>query len=278
MSMAGRTFYQICGYRAGQALAKASVRALRAFGVCRAFRMPIDALDLGFAEAAGLMRLWQRMHWSSGDGMMPPQQLLAVYQLAATWQAEGDVVELGSWVGLTTSYLATACRVRGSGRVWAVDTFQGTKEGDTSYQSVERFGGGTLGAFRNQIELAGVSELVEPLVGFTSDQSKVYPGAPIRVLLIDADHSYDGVRRDFEHWSPLVAPGGLIIFHDYEMPEVARFVDELLRARLGVVAAPGLVIPNVMAVTKSPSRILSETRAPKNSLTATSHPSEMLVP
>lgn len=34
------------------------------------------------------------------------------------------------------------------------------------------------------------------------------------LLFIDGDHTYDGVKRDFEMYSPLVAPGGLIAFHD----------------------------------------------------------------
>ena len=34
------------------------------------------------------------------------------------------------------------------------------------------------------------------------------------VLFIDGDHSYAGVKRDFEFYSNLVRPGGLICFHD----------------------------------------------------------------
>jgi cephalosporin hydroxylase len=37
---------------------------------------------------------------------------------------------------------------------------------------------------------------------------------PVDFLFIDGDHSYDGVKRDFELWSPLVRPGGIIAFHD----------------------------------------------------------------
>lgn len=37
---------------------------------------------------------------------------------------------------------------------------------------------------------------------------------PIDVLFIDGDHSYEGVKKDFELYEPLVAKGGLIIFHD----------------------------------------------------------------
>ena len=33
-------------------------------------------------------------------------------------------------------------------------------------------------------------------------------------LFIDGDHSYDGVRRDFELFSPWVEPEGVIAFHD----------------------------------------------------------------
>ena len=34
------------------------------------------------------------------------------------------------------------------------------------------------------------------------------------LLFIDGDHSYDGVRRDFEMYSPLARKGGVIAFHD----------------------------------------------------------------
>lgn len=37
---------------------------------------------------------------------------------------------------------------------------------------------------------------------------------PLDVLFIDADHTYEGVKKDFELWSPLVRNGGCIIFHD----------------------------------------------------------------
>src|SRR6202021_3047068 len=33
-------------------------------------------------------------------------------------------------------------------------------------------------------------------------------------LFIDGDHTYDGVKRDFEMYSPLVRSGGMIAFHD----------------------------------------------------------------
>jgi predicted O-methyltransferase YrrM len=38
--------------------------------------------------------------------------------------------------------------------------------------------------------------------------------APLDVLLIDGDHSYGGVSRDYALYAPLVRRGGLVILHD----------------------------------------------------------------
>jgi len=57
----------------------------------------------------------------------------------------------------------------------------------------------------------------------------------IDFLFIDGDHSYEGVKMDFEMYSPLVRKGGIIAFHDIvEFPpgtgcEVNRFWNEIKR-------------------------------------------------
>jgi len=57
-------------------------------------------------------------------------------------------------------------------------------------------------------------------------------GRAIDFLFIDGDHSRDGVWQDFNMYSPLVAPGGLIAFHDISQSPadwtkgVARFWQE----------------------------------------------------
>ena len=43
---------------------------------------------------------------------------------------------------------------------------------------------------------------------------EVLDGRGVDFLMIDGDHTYDGVRRDFELYSPLVKQNGLIAFHD----------------------------------------------------------------
>jgi cephalosporin hydroxylase len=39
-------------------------------------------------------------------------------------------------------------------------------------------------------------------------------GNPADFLFIDADHTAEGVRADFKMYSPLVRPGGMVLFHD----------------------------------------------------------------
>jgi predicted O-methyltransferase YrrM len=43
---------------------------------------------------------------------------------------------------------------------------------------------------------------------------KVLDGRKIDFLFIDGDHTYDGVRKDFENYSLLVRKGGMIALHD----------------------------------------------------------------
>jgi predicted O-methyltransferase YrrM len=58
-------------------------------------------------------------------------------------------------------------------------------------------------------------------------------GRMVDLLFIDGDHTYEGVKQDWQMYSPLVGPGGLIIFHDIvehdEIPEcqVDRLWNEL---------------------------------------------------
>ncbi len=252
MSLGG-CYYALCRTRLGHRAARISVAAARHIGWLRRFHLPYDALSLDHDAVAALMRLWPRIHWSCGDGMMPPAQMLAMYRLAVDWPLCGDIVELGSWTGLTTCYLAAACCARGSGTVHAVDTFEGTKEGGGRYASVARFDGNTLPAFQKQTQRAGVADRIETHVGYTTAVAGRYQGGPIRMLLIDADHSYKGVADDFRAWYPHIASGGVVVFHDYGMDGVARFVDGEMRADARFVPTPGVIEENIIAFTKRPN-------------------------
>lgn len=52
-------------------------------------------------------------------------------------------------------------------------------------------------------------------------------GRPIDFLFIDGDHTYAGVKNDFEQYGALVAPGGMIAFHDIRTTGREREVSAL---------------------------------------------------
>ncbi len=57
---------------------------------------------------------------------------------------------------------------------------------------------------------------------------EILGGRKLDFLFIDGDHTYEGVRRDFEMYFPLVRKGGIIAFHDIvpHPPETGAEVDK----------------------------------------------------
>lgn len=51
-------------------------------------------------------------------------------------------------------------------------------------------------------------------VGTTDDWAVKLKDIRFGVVFIDADHSYEACKTDYETWLPLVMPGGVIVFHD----------------------------------------------------------------
>lgn len=53
---------------------------------------------------------------------------------------------------------------------------------------------------------------------------EIFDSGPIDFIFIDGDHSYDGVKKDFQLYGKLVRTGGIIGFHDIlprqEFPEI----------------------------------------------------------
>jgi cephalosporin hydroxylase len=50
--------------------------------------------------------------------------------------------------------------------------------------------------------------------GTLEEVKRILNGNQLDFLFIDGDHSYEGVKKDFEMYSPLVRKGGIIAFHD----------------------------------------------------------------
>jgi predicted O-methyltransferase YrrM len=71
------------------------------------------------------------------------------------------------------------------------------------------------------VSIAGDSHSEET----AAELERLLAGEKLDALFIDGDHSYEGVRADFERYAPLVREGGIIALHD---------VNEDFRTRRGI--------------------------------------------
>ncbi len=176
------------------------------------------------------------LHWQERfrdvEGYLHDQEGHALFRLAATGPGAGAIVEIGSFLGRSTAFLAAGSRSAEREKVVAVDHFRGSPE----HQPGQAFAcetlakeGSTFPRFQANLKRLGLSEQVTPVVASSGEAASRWSG-PVRLLFIDGDHSYEESRADFERWSGFVVPGGLIAFHDVEVwPGVTRFYRELMR-------------------------------------------------
>ncbi len=112
--------------------------------------------------------------------------------------SQGDIVEIGSWKGRSTAYLAKGAQYCGKEvKIYAIDPH--TK--------------GTEQIFKDNIKKLGFDDVVIPLVMRSEEAIKQW-NRPISLLFIDGDHGYENVRKDFLLWEPYIVTGGVIVFHD----------------------------------------------------------------
>ena len=80
-----------------------------------------------------------------------------------------------------------------------------------------------------------LSRLLPPRVLMTKEKSvnaaKHFADGSLDFVYIDADHSYQAVKTDYEVWLPKIRIGGMICGHDYgingDCEGVKKFIDEL---------------------------------------------------
>lgn len=143
----------------------------------------------------------------------------------------GTIVEIGSYLGNSTIYLALA-----GGEVHAVDphTPQSIAQiprgvaadaQESKRSSSEPIDPSEL--FLRNLERFGVSERVvyhrEPSV----EAAASWSGGAVRLLYVDGMHTYEAVQQDYKAWKPFLAEEHVVLFDDYLWAEVQHAVDDL---------------------------------------------------
>ncbi|PKN09818.1 MAG: hypothetical protein CVU73_02430 [Deltaproteobacteria bacterium HGW-Deltaproteobacteria-8] len=184
------------------------------------------------------------------EGFLDPIEGYALFMLAEQGPGVGCILEIGSFAGRSTSYLAYGSKRARREKVVAVDHFLGSPEHRGGDESAFRMNGcGLYEMFRKNLRLAGVEDWVHTIKA-GSEEACVGWSHPIRLLFIDGDHSAEASRRDFELWSPWLIPEGLVAFHDIGMfPGVTSYYETLL-AQGAVLEI--LSVGTLRVVTKTP--------------------------
>jgi predicted O-methyltransferase YrrM len=160
-------------------------------------------------------------------GFMPALPGYVLYRLARDGEGSGAIVEIGSWMGRSTAWLAAGSKEAGREPVHAVDPFDGGPVLKRMRVVKER--GTTYDAFTRNLKNAGLLEHVVPVVAQSRAAAARWKNGAIRLLFIDGDHSYEGVKADVEGWLPHVPAGGYVVFDDVtpKYPGVQRLTAEV---------------------------------------------------
>jgi MMP 1-O-methyltransferase len=152
-------------------------------------------------------------------GFMPPPEGLALYRAAAAYAAAGPVLEIGTYCGKSTIYLACAARQAGQVMI-TVDHHHGSEENQPGWEYHDpslvdpRTGRlDTLPHFRATLAGLGLDDDVIAIVGRSAGVARLW-GAPLGLLFIDGGHTEAAAQADYEGWAPHVARGGALAIHD----------------------------------------------------------------
>jgi len=110
--------------------------------------------------------------------------------------------EIGVWHGVTTCRIAESLAPEGV--LYAVDSYVPGRLGLSFPFAVAR---------RNTRKWSHKIEFIRTTSELAAKQFRTTL-RNVDFLFIDGNHSYEGLRADWESWAPLIASGGLVALHD----------------------------------------------------------------
>jgi predicted O-methyltransferase YrrM len=137
---------------------------------------------------------------------------------------EGCIVEVGSYRGRSAVALG-----RGSLDGHRVPVFAIEPHAEFIGERGGVFGPPDRAAFYQAMLRTDCYKIVR-LVNLTSETVAPNWNEPVGLLFIDGDHSEEGVRRDWNCWSPRLRADATVAFDDSDWPGPANLVAELVAA------------------------------------------------
>jgi len=145
-------------------------------------------------------------------------ELRALFTLASMCPPGAVALEIGSYLGASSCYLAAGLSLVG-GRLICVDTWQNDTIPEGTRDTFAEFEANTAG--------------VRSYITTIRARSDAIPSADLperlHLVFLDGDHSYQAVHAEVERFGSRIVEGGTLVFHDAIAFEgVARVIGEAL--------------------------------------------------
>lgn len=149
---------------------------------------------------------------------MTEKERLLLFESSQGLPVGSVIVEIGSYLGSSTSFLAGGIKER-SGKVYAIDSWTNIAMSEGKRDTYAQFLQNT----------SGLRDWIISLRGSSTEIAKKFD-KKIDLLFIDADHSYDGCLADWHAYSSLLSENAVVIMHDIGWAQgVQRVVEEEIR-------------------------------------------------
>jgi predicted O-methyltransferase YrrM len=158
-------------------------------------------------------------HFNSVKGFIDHNEGICLYNYALNSSKKGPILEIGSYCGKSTIYIATAAK-KYSGCVYSVDHHTGSEENQVGweYHDIELFDEetGRINSFPEFMRNLRKANLLDTVVPIVSDSLLVsrYWKIPLSMVFIDGGHTMEAALNDFNNWKDKIIKGGILAIHD----------------------------------------------------------------
>ena len=157
--------------------------------------------------------------------------LIPFYEHMVKTSQSGDIfVEVGAWRGRSTAFMGV--EIKNSNKCiffYTIDTWKGSEEHYEDYYD-DITTEGLYNEFLKNIE--PVKDLVAPIRMSSIEAAALFEDNSLDLVVLDGDHSYEGLSADIRAWWPKVKLGGILAGDDYNeeyWPSVCSAIFDVLK-------------------------------------------------
>ena len=158
-------------------------------------------------------------HLNSVKGFLDHDEGICLYNHALSSSKKGPILEIGSYCGKSTIYLAAAAKEYNCS-VYSIDHHTGSEENQVGweYHDIELFDEetGKINSFPEFMRNLRKANLLDTVIPIVSDSSLVSRDwkIPLSMVFIDGGHTMEAAFNDFNNWKDKIIKGGILAIHD----------------------------------------------------------------